>query len=147
MRLNTIFSKNMPGKKLSVVTAALLGVVACSKEEEGITGIDKFKETVTGKWQVVYQGQFNSTDSTRDTLAGTPADFMEFRNTDTVYSQTILPIPAKSLYSILNVRRFLVNGDTLYNRSETDRTLQFYTRAPLTDTSYTEWWVELKKAE
>ncbi|MDR6340714.1 hypothetical protein HNQ91_003779 [Filimonas zeae] len=133
-------------RKLSAIATGMCLFAACSKEEEGISGIDKFYETVTGKWQVVYQGQFNSTDSTRDTIAGTPADFMEFRKTDTVYSQTVLPVPSPALYSILNVRRFLVNGDTIYNRSETDGILQLYTRAPLTDTSYTEWWVELKKA-
>jgi len=136
------------GKKISVIATGICLFAACSKEDEGVTGIDKYYETVAGKWQVVYQGQFASTDTTlHDTLAGTPADFMEFRKNDTVYSQTVLPIPAMAPYTILNVRRFLINGDTVYNRSSTEGLLQLYTREPLTDTSYTEKWVDLKKAE
>lgn len=136
------------GKKISVIATGLCLFAACSKKEGEIAGIDKYYETVTGKWQLVYQGQFASTDTTRhDTLTGTPDGFMEFRKNDTVYSQTILPIPATAPYTILNVRRFLINGDTVYNRSSTEGMLQLYTREKLTDTSYTEKWVDLKKAE
>ncbi len=125
----------------------LLGSVACTKEEDETSGYDKFYATVVGKWNVVNQGQFNSTDSTRDTLAGTPVDFMEFRNTDTVYSHTVLPVPEIAPFTILNVSHFLVGSDTILNRSLTDGVLSFYYRTPLTDTSYTERWVDLKKAE
>lgn len=124
----------------------LLGTPACTKEEE-TSGYDKFYAAVTGKWNVVYQGQFNSTDSTRDTLAGTPVDFMEFRNTDTVYSHTILPIQETAPFTVLNVSRFLIGTDTIFNRSLTEGMLRFYHRERLTDTSYTERWVDLKKAE
>lgn len=141
-----MYRKSLFCRKISVFVTAFCLFAACSKEEEGVSGIDKYAESITGKWQVTWQGQFNSTDTTvHDTIVGTPADFMEFRKTDTVYSRTVLPIPATAVYSILNVRRFLINGDTVYNRSVTEGVLQLYTREPLTDTSYTEKWVDLRK--
>ncbi|BAV07272.1 hypothetical protein SAMN05421788_102104 [Filimonas lacunae] len=120
---------------------------ACSKEEETTNGLEVYSQSVLGRWNVVYQGQFNNTDTTRDTIVGTDADFMDFGKNDTVMSNTILFGEDTSPFTILNVQRFLIGADTVHNASLVSGMLNLYIRQPLTDSTYTQWWVDLKKAD
>lgn len=131
---------------ITAVTAWFL-FNACAKEQADISNLPLYYKSIIGRWSVINQGQFNSTDSTRDTIAGTDADFMQFMDNDTLISNTLLFGADTSPFTILNVTRFMVRADTMYNSSLTTGLLNFYIQKPLTDTSYTEYWVNLQKEE
>lgn len=133
--------------KIAVVKLAILLMVfaSCTKEEP--SAFDKFYESMHGRWSVVNQVQHLSVDSTFDTIPGASDEFMDFRVSDTLYSNTLIYGKDTSAYQLLNVYNFLVKTDTLKNSSLTPGFLSIYYKRITSDTTYTELWVNLLKDE
>ena len=129
---------------VALLAAVLLCFTSCQKENH-LTP-ESVASKILGKWQInsVTFNKYYAGSGNKETMAGTPSDYVEFKNDGKVHTFFLDSLSIAG-YKVKNAQVILINDDPFSIQELTDNKLRLYSRDETGSFGYTEVTYNLKR--